>query len=108
MRRGTAVTPGTFATAGNAVKPLSHWTDRHPGGGTSPCVTFQPPLPAAGVPALPCRSPALTTRPGPAIMKDVIYVTFNTHRRNASTVGVSHALPALCMGKPITAGVVAF
>jgi hypothetical protein len=27
MRRGTAVTPGTFATAGNAVKTLSHWTD---------------------------------------------------------------------------------
>src|SRR6185437_12448862 len=56
----------------------------------------------------PVPLPALTGRSGPTITKDVICITLDIHLDNTERVGVSNALPALCMGKPITAGVVAF
>ena len=41
-------------------------------------------------------------------MKDVIYITLDIRHHNVLRAPQSPALPALCMGKPITAGVVAF
>src|SRR6185437_4601520 len=77
------------------------------GGRNIPCVTFRSPLPVSGILVLPCRPAVRTGRSGPEITKDVIYITLGIHLHNTERVGVSNALPALCMGKPITAGVVA-
>ena len=45
---------------------------------------------------------------GPTITKDVIYITLDIGCRNVPRAWMSTALPALCTGKPITAGVVVF
>jgi hypothetical protein len=43
-----------------------------------------------------------------AIIRDVIYITLDIVQHNVPRARADPSLPALCTGKPITAGVVAF
>jgi hypothetical protein len=107
--RGTACPRGsTIATVGNAANTEGNKTADAPRRRTSPCVTLRPlgrqPEFRSSRAAL--GAPAADS--GPTIKKDVIYITLDIGCRNVPRAWMSTALPALCTGKPITAGVVVF